>query len=184
VGVEPVSCSCNSSVVRTTSNIVLVGFMGTGKSVVGKRLAERRGWRYIDTDDLVVGSAGCAISALFEQEGEGGFRDRETAAIRSLLGVEEAAVATGGGILGRDENVSLLRSIGPLICLKARPEVILERTRPWQDRPLLAASREPQATVERLLSERAPRYALADVTIDTSDLAVEEVVDEICRVYK
>lgn len=162
-------------------NIVLVGFMGTGKSAVGARLAERLGWQFVDTDELISRQAGCSIREIFQRESEAGFRERETAALRSLAGVTGTAVATGGGILGRDENVALLRAVGPLVCLSARPDVILARTRPWQDRPLLAGSTDPLSTVERLLSERAPRYAMADIVIDTSDLPVEGVVDEICR---
>jgi shikimate kinase len=168
--------------VRRACNIVLVGFMGTGKSVVGVRLAERLGWRFVDTDVLISREAGCSISDIFQAESEAGFRERETAALRSLYGAAGTVVATGGGVMGRDENISLLRSIGPLVCLTARPEIILERTRPWKDRPLLAGSTDPLSTMERLLSERAPRYVLADVAIDTSDLPVEGVVDEICRV--
>jgi shikimate kinase len=158
--------------------------MGTGKSVVGKRLAERLSWRFLDTDELVVEAAGCSIPDIFQTESEAGFRDRETAALRGLVGIADTAIATGGGVMGRDENVTLLRSFGPLICLTARPEVILERTRPWQDRPLLAASPDPLSAVERLLADRASRYALADRVIDTSDRSVESVVDEICRELK
>ena len=163
------------------SNIILVGFMGTGKSVVGKRLAARLGHEFLDTDALVVESAGQPIAAIFAAEGEAGFRDRETAVVRALMGITHAVVATGGGILGRDENFTRLRQIGPLVCLTARPAVILERTRPWIDRPMLSRAPDPLAAVEQLLSERAPRYALADLTVDTSDETVDEVVEEICR---
>ena len=154
--------------------------MGTGKSVVGKHLADRLAWRFVDTDELVVEAAGCSIPEIFRTEKEIGFRDRETAALRALCGATDTVIATGGGVMGRDENVALLRAIGPLICLTARPEIILERTRPWQDRPLLASSPDPLATVENLLADRAPRYALADRVIDTSDDTVETVVDKIC----
>ena len=163
------------------SNIILVGFMGTGKSLVGRRLAARLGSEFLDTDPLVVEAAGQPIPAIFAAEGEAGFRDRETAVLRGLAGIAHTVVATGGGILGRDENLSLLRQIGPLVCLTARPAVILERTRPWIDRPMLAGAPDPLAVVEQLLSERAPRYALADLMVETSDQTVDEVVEEICR---
>jgi shikimate kinase len=155
--------------------------MGTGKSVVGERLAYRRGCRFVDTDGLIVAAAGRRIPEIFATEGESGFRDRETVALCSQAGARRTVFATGGGILGRDENVALLRALGPLVCLTARPEVILERTRPWQDRPMLAGSPDPQRMVEHLLAQRAPRYALADITVDTSDLEIEGVVEEICR---
>src|SRR5687768_13052601 len=123
---------------QRASNIVLVGFMGTGKSAVGQRLARRLGKRFIDTDLRIVEAAGCSVAAIFQAEGERGFRDRETELLRTLVGSSNGVVATGGGILGRDENVELLQRIGPLVCLTARPELILERTRPWEERPLLA----------------------------------------------
>jgi shikimate kinase len=156
--------------------------MGTGKSAVGQRLAERLDWQFIDVDERIGAASGRSIPELFMLEGEEGFRSRETAVLRSLSGTQSAVVATGGGIVGRDENIQLLRKIGPLVCLTARPGVILERTRPWEDRPLLAGASSPAEAVDRLLRERASRYALADRTIDTSDRTVEQVVDEICRV--
>jgi shikimate kinase len=167
-------------------DILLVGFMGTGKSVVGKRLAARLGRRFVDLDEAIADTAGRSIPEIFAAEGEAGFRERETAALQALVEEapepgEERVIATGGGVLGRDENLALLRRLGTLVCLTARPAVILERTRPWRDRPLLAGAPDPAAVVERLLAERAPRYALADRAIDTSERDVEEVVEEICR---
>jgi shikimate kinase len=167
---------------KRASNIVLVGFMGTGKSVVGQRLARRLDKSFIDTDIRIAEAAGCSVPIIFRTEGELSFRDRETELLRTLVGSTNSVVATGGGIVGRDENVELLRQVGPLICLTARPDIILERTRPWEERPLLAGSPDPRETVERLLTDRAPRYALADWAVDTSDRTVEEVVEEICRV--
>jgi shikimate kinase len=164
--------------------IVLVGFMGTGKSAVGRELAARLERAFVDTDEQIAAAAAQTIPEIFASEGESGFRDRETAVVRSLLGHPTAVIATGGGILGRHENIQILRTIGPLVCLTARPEVILERTRPWTERPLLAGAAAPAELVGTLLRERATRYALADMTVDTSDLTVEQVVDEICRGLK
>jgi shikimate kinase len=166
------------------SNIVLIGFMGTGKSVVGRRLAAGLDRCFVDTDEQIAAAAGRTIPEIFSVEGEAGFRERETAVLRSLTGISSTVIATGGGIMGRDENVALLRQIGPLVCLTARPEVILARTHPWEDRPLLAGVAEPAVAVDCLLRERASRYAMADLMIDTSDLTVEQVVDEICRVLR
>jgi shikimate kinase len=166
------------------ANIVLVGFMGTGKSVVGQRLAARLGRRFLDTDEQIVGMAGRSIPELFQVEGEPGFRERETAVLRSLAGSAGTVIATGGGILGRTENLALLRELGPLVCLTARPEIILSRTQPWESRPMLAGASDPRAAVERLLAERAPLYGQADLVIDTSDRDVDEVVEEICRALK
>jgi shikimate kinase len=163
-------------------NIILVGFMGTGKSVVGQRLAERLGHSFVDTDTMIAASAGRSIPQIFAKEGEAGFRNRETEALRELTAARGVVVATGGGILGREENVLLLRRIGRLVCLTARPELIMERTRPWVDRPMLAGAQDPRAVIEQLLTARAAGYLLAEVTVDTSDRSVEEVVDELCRV--
>ena len=90
-------------------------------------------------------------------------------------------VSTGGGIVGRDENLALLRRGGILISLQARPEVILERTKPWDERPMLRTAPDPRAAIDRLLADRAPRYALADWTLDTSDLSLDDSVRRICR---
>jgi shikimate kinase len=161
-------------------NIVLVGFMGTGKTAVGQRLASHLGWEFVDTDEQIA-AGGRSIAEIFATEGEAAFRERETAALRSLSGRRSAVIATGGGIMGREENVKLLQALGSLVCLTARPETILERTRPWEDRPLLATAVSPADVVGQLLRDRAARYALAEHTIDTSDLTVEQVVETICR---
>ncbi len=162
-------------------NIVLVGFMGTGKSVVGRLLARRLHRRRFDTDAWVISEASIPIAEIFQRFGEEPFREMETMAAREAASPQRLVVSTGGGILGRDENLALLRSGGVLIQLCARPEVILERTRPWSKRPLLSGTDDPLRLIEELLAQRAPRYALADWTIDTSDLALPEVVEKICE---
>lgn len=165
----------------TTYNLVLVGFMGTGKTRAGRSLARKLGrGRAFDTDAWITEQAGATVPEIFARYGETAFRDLETAAAREVSRRSGLIVSTGGGILGRDENVELLRRHGALICLEARPEVILARTAPWENRPMLRMAENPGLAVERLLSERAPRYALADWSLDTSDLSVEEVVDRIC----
>ena len=93
-----------------------------------------------------------------------------------------AVIATGGGILNDDENVAVLRAAGVLVCLTARPEVILQRVGSRASRPLLAGAADPLLAVERLLEQRAPRYALADYQLDTSDRTIEEVVQQLCAV--
>lgn len=162
-------------------NLVLVGFMGTGKSAVGRLLSRRLGRPFFDTDAWIARRAGMPIPEIFRRLGEGAFRALETEAAREAASRRGQVVATGGGILSRDENVALLRSSGVLVCLRARPEVILARTAPWESRPLLRAASDPREAVERLLAERAPRYALADWSVDTSDLSVEQVADAICE---
>lgn len=160
-------------------NVVLVGFMGTGKSAVGRLLARRLRRRFFDTDAWIVREAGIPIPEIFHDYGEQAFRDLETEAARAASGLRERVVSTGGGILGRDENLELLRKGGVLICLQARPEVILARTAPWESRPMLRTAANPRLAVEQLLAERAPRYALADWSLDTSDVSLEAAVEQI-----
>jgi len=161
-------------------NVILVGFMGVGKSAAGTALARRLRREFVDTDELIAQAAGMDIPSIFRAEGEAGFREREEAAAAQVGARRGLVVATGGGILGREANVSALRRGGVLIGLVARPEVILRRTAPWEERPLLRGP-DPPLAVERLLAERAPQYALADWTLDTSDLEIGGVVDRICE---
>lgn len=163
-------------------NLVLVGFMATGKTTVGRRLAARLGWRFIDTDVRIEAIAGCRVPEIFARDGEGHFRELETRVAREVARERGAVIATGGGILSRAENVAALRAAGPIVCLTAAPEVILRRAGDLAGRPLLARAPDPLAEIRRLLAERASQYALADHTIDTSELTVDEVVEHLCRV--
>lgn len=162
-------------------NIILVGFMGTGKSAVARLLASRLRRPLFDTDSWIAARAGMTIPEIFARLGERAFRDLETEAARAVSRRRGTVVATGGGILGREENVRLLRTAGVLICLEARPEVVLARTAPWEGRPMLRSAPDPREAVARLLAERLPRYALADWRLDTSDLSLDQVAAQICK---
>jgi len=159
-------------------NLILVGFMGTGKTAVGRAAAERLGFAYVDTDDLIEQEAGKTIARIFAEDGEPHFRDLESEAIRSLVRLERHVVATGGGCVLRDENWEAMRQAGLVVCLTARPEVILERTRAESHRPLLRTA-DPMARIRELLDYRAAFYARADLSVDTSDLTVAEVVQRV-----
>src|SRR5687768_2689938 len=102
--------------------------MGTGKSAVGRRLARKLGRRFVDSDAWIVRRAGRTIPEVFQLHGESAFRDLETAAARAYSTPSRCVLSTGGGMLGRDENVALLRQGGVLVCLEASPDIILERT--------------------------------------------------------
>ena len=161
------------------SNLILVGFMGTGKSAVGKRLAKKLDREYIDLDRKIEKEAGWTIPQIFAAEGEAGFREREGRALREVIELKNHVISTGGGVMLREENIPLLKKSGKLICLTARPDVILQRTlTTLSSRPLLVGH-EPRERVEQLLKLRAPFYALADWTIDTSNKNVEQVTEEI-----
>jgi shikimate kinase len=159
-------------------NIVLLGFMGTGKTVVGRELARRLGYRYVDTDSIIEAMAKKPIPRIFAEDGEPHFRDLETRATERVVQLTHHVIATGGGIVMRDENLANLRRAGPLICLKATPRVIYERTKSDQYRPLLQTP-DPLAKIKELLRRRAAQYAKADLHIDTSHLTVNEVVEQV-----
>ena len=156
-------------------NIVLIGFMGTGKSAVGRAIARRLGARHLDTDAEIEREAGCTIPELFAAEGEAAFRAREAALLASLAehsGEEPLVLSTGGGTPLRPENAARLAEIGTVVWLQVAPEAILARvSRSLHERPLLHAhADDPLTRIQTLLAERGPRYgALAAHTLETSD---------------
>ena len=161
------------------SNIILTGFMGTGKSTIGKYIAARLGRKFIDTDALIEQKSGKTIAALFMERGEPYFRALEQEAIAQVCTEEGSVVATGGGALVNEENVRQLKASGTVICLTATPEIILSRVQGNRDRPLLQSD-NPLEKIRTLLAARADTYAKADLTVDTSCLNVEVVVEKIC----
>lgn len=159
--------------------IVLTGFMGTGKSEVGRRLARRLGRAFVDTDELIEARAGKPVAAIFADDGEAAFRRLEREAVAEAAGRGDAVIAVGGGAVVDPANVAVLRAAGVVICLTAHPETILARIGHGSARPLLAGG-SPRAAIERLLNERQAAYeAAADWTLDTSDVSVDEVVEDI-----
>lgn len=157
--------------------IILTGFMGTGKSTIGRLLAARLGLPFIDTDEEVERAAGQTVAAIFENEGEVRFRALERCAVAAAV-EQDAVVATGGGAIIDPESYERMHAAGPIICLTAPVETILERTAAHRDRPLLCAD-DVAARVRHLLAERAAAYARADLSIDTSVRPPETVVEEI-----
>jgi shikimate kinase len=168
-------------------NIVLIGFMGAGKTTIGKRLAEQWGWQFVDTDDLIVERAGKPIPRIFAEDGEAHFRQLETEVIRSLSERANHVIALGGGAVKREENQSLLKSIGPIIYLTASPEELARRIHALPGvRPLIDGDGTKQTLAEvaqrvrALLLERLPLYErAADVVVETTGLTVEEVCQQI-----
>jgi shikimate kinase/nucleoside-diphosphate-sugar epimerase len=155
-------------------NVVLVGLMGSGKSAVGRAAAQSLGFSFVDTDQLVIESAGRSIPDIFAQEGEAGFRVRETAALRSLAGRNRTVIATGGGIVTRPENLPLLKQLGFVVWLNASPETLQRRTSHSNDRPLLRDG-DPLTKLRALLDARAPLYAqVCDLKITTDDLPLDD----------
>lgn len=154
-------------------NLVLVGFMGTGKSVLGRRVAAQTNGRFLDMDAELERRAGKSVSRIFAEEGEAAFRDMESALAAEWGGVREGAViACGGGVVLRGENLRALGANGLLVCLTARPEAILERTARSKKRPLLE-SEDREKKISALLAARGPVYAKIPIQLDTSDLGVD-----------
>jgi shikimate kinase len=161
--------------------IVLTGFMATGKSEIGRRLATRLGRAFLDTDTLIEQRAGKSVAAIFADDGEAAFRALERAVVADTTARAGAVLAVGGGAVLDPANAARLKAAGLLVCLTARPETILERAGDLAHRPLLTGG-DPRATIARLLAERQAVYeATADVIVDTSDLSPDEAVEEIER---
>ena len=161
-------------------NVVLIGFMGTGKTSVGKRLAKRLGWKFVDVDALTEASAKMPIAKLFSERGETVFRRLERRHITRIAHGRQQVISTGGGAFVNPKNRSLLRASGTVVCLAAKPSVILKRVRhKLKSLPMLAGASKPLTRIQTLLDQRAPAYAQADLTIDTSHLSVDEIVERI-----
>ena len=163
---------------QLSANIVLVGFMGTGKSTVGRVIAQKLGFHFIDTDDVIEQTSKAKISDIFAEHGEVYFRDLESQAVKSVALMKNQVVATGGGVVLRSSNIDLLRTGGPIFCLNATPKAIWDRVRSSRSRPLLRGP-DPLKKIETLLDKRAPYYALADHQIETTGVSVDRVADEI-----
>lgn len=164
-------------------NIALVGFMGTGKTSAGKLAAKKLGMRYVDSDEEIEKNAGIAISEIFSNFGEPYFRDLEAKTLREISERGGQVISCGGGAVLRGENIGNLKASGMVICLSASPEAVFERIRHETHRPLLKVP-DPQKRIRELLAERAPFYAKADCSIDTTKLTVAQVADEIIRLFK
>jgi shikimate kinase len=160
-------------------NIVLVGFMGSGKSTVGRMLARRLHFRFLDTDKLVEERERMTIPEIFAKHGEAHFRERETAVLESLRGVQQHILATGGGIVTVPENIALLRSLGLVVLLTAHPEEIYRRVSRNSDRPLLQVE-DPRKRVLDMMAERQPLYeSAAHFHVDSTRLRHEDVTEKI-----
>jgi shikimate kinase len=162
--------------------LVLTGFMGTGKTRVGRRVAERLGRPFLDTDAVIEKTAGRSVREIFATEGETSFRARERRALEEVCTMEDAVISIGGGALLASENRALLERSGLLVCLTATPEAIAERVAPSvADRPLLAGAASLPERIRELLAARAPAYAGVAEQVDTTGCSVEQVADEVIR---
>ncbi len=163
--------------------LILTGFMGSGKSSVGKVLARRLHCPFVDLDAEIVATAGCSINEIFARDGEPAFRDLETCCLEEVLKRGCAVIATGGGVVIADKNRSLMRSAGIVINLGVSLSQVMNRLKGNSDRPLLAG---PDAAnrAKLLMEERQQFYEDADIRIDTDGKSVEDVAAEILRNVK
>ena len=162
-------------------NIVLIGFMGSGKSTVGRELHHRLGYPLVDMDYVIEQRARKSIAAIFTDEGEEAFRDMETHLLEELCNpnASRRIISTGGGIIGREENRKLLRRLGYVVWLHAPIDLILERTAKNRERPLLHTD-DPAARIEALMAVRKPLYEqTAHLKVKTSGLDSNELATGI-----
>jgi len=160
------------------NNIALIGFMGTGKTAVGLSLAESLGWDFVDTDKMIEEKTGIAITEIFHKYGEQYFRREESEIVQTVSWLKQSVIATGGGVVLNEDNISCIKKWALIICLRANPEDILDRVRCDDSRPLLAVD-DPLKIINNLLKKREPYYQCADIYIDTSEKNVENIVAEI-----
>lgn len=160
-------------------NIVLIGFMGTGKSSVGVRLAARLKKEFIDMDREIENVSGMSVSDIFRRYGERRFRSEETLMAKKLGQRENLVIATGGGVVLVPENIEILRQNGTIILLEARAEDIWARVnRKKGTRPLLKGAASTK-DIEKLLAERAAYYDCADIRVNTSNKELDTIIQEI-----
>jgi len=159
-------------------SLVLIGLMGAGKSAIGRRLGKRLGLRFVDADKEIEAAAGKTINEIFADHGEDYFRDGERRVIARLLSEGPIVLATGGGAYMNEETRAEIAESGLSIWLKANLEVLMERVSRRDTRPLLKAG-DPREIMQRLMDERYPVYAGADITIESRNVPHEIIVEEI-----
>lgn len=168
---------------KMAPNIYLVGFMGVGKSAIGKRLARHLGFQFIDSDHAIEKMQGKSIPEIFATEGETAFRKLEAAFIDSGHPEHNAVISCGGGLVCQPGMEQKLRDKGVVFCLFASLESILERTSRNNNRPLLAGDDRAEK-IRTLLAEREPIYRRVGVSISTEGRSIPEVVKSIARAYR
>jgi len=165
-------------------NIVLTGFMCTGKTSVGKLLAEKLGYQFVDTDDLIEQRVGMKISDIFADYGEPYFRDVETEVVKEVAKKDKFVISTGGGVVLRKVNIDELRKNGIIVNLTAKPETIYNRLKNQPGvRPLLNKP-DPMNEIIKLLSQREEYYKNCDLRIETDNFTVEQIVQQILDYIK
>ena len=165
------------------NNVILIGFMGTGKTCVGRLLADRLGWSFCDLDSEVEQAIGMSIADYFAQAGETAFRDREQEAVERICRRTGQVIATGGGVVLRQRNLDRLKQAGVVVCLAASEQTIVERTAADTGRPLLNRPDRLQV-IRNLLAQREPQYRQADLRLDTEGRTVAATAAELWEILR
>lgn len=161
-------------------NIVLTGFMGAGKTTIARRVAQRLGYDYLDTDRQIELEQGCSVADIFGYSGETCFRELETKLLKRLIDKENTVIATGGGILTTPGNMELLKQIGITVYLQVDLDIIFERVSRNKNRPLLRTE-NPRQTLEDLFQQRKHLYEAADITVKSNNLSANSVAGQVIR---
>lgn len=164
-------------------NIILVGFMGSGKTTIAMKLSHALKMHYVSTDDMIEKKEKATINEIFTKKGEDYFRDVESEVLNNACGMENVVIDTGGGVVLREENWAVMKSCGVVVCLTADEETIMDRTKKYKHRPLLNVD-DPKQKIRSLLAKRTPFYAKADHVIDTGSLTIGEAVEKIMEIVK
>lgn len=163
-----------------TRPVVLIGLMGVGKSTIGRRLAKKIGWNFVDSDDEIEQAAGCSVADIFTMHGEPIFRDLERKVISRLVTGEPLVIATGGGAWMQESVRQAIKQHATSVWLRADLEVLIDRVNKRHHRPLLEKG-DKRAIMSRLLDERYPVYAQADLVVDSNHGPHERVVDLVLQ---
>ena len=167
------------------SNVILIGFMGTGKTSIGKILAAKLGCAFIDLDQKIEADNKMSIPKIFEKYGETRFRELERQAVQEVVKRHGIVIATGGGTIKDAENLRLLKENGVVICLTADIDEILSRTSTKGERPVLDNKNESHGdrrlAIEKLLEERKQFYDQADYKVDTTNWSPLQIIEDICQ---
>lgn len=163
-------------------NIILIGFMGSGKTTIGKKLAKRLGYQFVDTDQQIELEQGTTIHQMFTYMGESFFRKLETQLLLRLHHVKNTVISTGGGMVTTESNIELMKKIGTVVYLKMTVEEIWARMKHDQSRPLLQTA-NPLQTIQHLLQSREQKYLQADFTVNILDGSPQKVVTQIIQSF-
>jgi shikimate kinase len=167
---------------RSIHNLALIGFMGAGKSCVGRLAASALHFDYLDTDQVIEFRAHKSVGQVFEQDGEPAFRDWERRVVEELMTRKKTVISTGGGLPANEANLASLKTHALVVCLWASPETIFERVRGHSHRPLLNEP-DPLAKIRELLAAREAFYRQADVLVNTEMRSAREVATQVIHQF-